>query len=65
MQVVQDSNEDIVCIICNEQKEQGMKICEQWICCDCEREIVRTDVSDVRYQFFVEAMKKIWLSALS
>ncbi len=63
--MVLNPDEELFCIICSEQKTQGIRICEQWICTDCEREIVCTDVGDVRYHFFVEAMKKIWLSALS
>ncbi len=65
MYVIENPNGIEKCVICCVPKTQGMKICGSWICLDCEREIVRTDVHDARYAHFVEAMKKIWLSALS
>jgi hypothetical protein len=55
----------IQCVICFAPKVEGIRVCGEWICSDCEREIVKTDVTDARYPYFVEAMKKIWLSALS
>jgi hypothetical protein len=64
--VAQESlNGGAQCVICSLPKVQGIRICGQWICSDCEREIVKTDVTDAKYPHFVEAMKKIWLSALS
>jgi hypothetical protein len=48
------------CIICGEPKESGIRICSQFICAECEAEIVRTDALDVRYPFFINRMKRIW-----
>jgi len=48
------------CIICGREQLQGIVICEQLICDQCEHEMVRTDVKEERYNYFVDQMKKIW-----
>ncbi|MFD1673579.1 sigma factor G inhibitor Gin [Alicyclobacillus fodiniaquatilis] len=53
------------CIICHAERAQGIRICGQFICLDCERDIVHSDVNDAYYQHYVKEMKRIWLSALS
>lgn len=50
------------CIICNHMKQDGIMICSEFICMDCESEMVRTDVMDMKYPFFVQQMKQIWMS---
>ncbi|WP_054819627.1 MULTISPECIES: sigma factor G inhibitor Gin [Paenibacillus] len=47
------------CIICGLNKEQGIMIISEFICDDCEKEMVRTDVSDPKYPFFIHQMKQI------
>ncbi|SDE52866.1 Inhibitor of sigma-G Gin [Paenibacillus sp. UNCCL117] len=47
------------CMICGQQKENGIMIISEFICEDCEKEMVRTDVSDSKYPFFIHQMKKI------
>lgn len=49
------------CIICETTKREGMFICSQFICVDCEAEMVNTDVQDVKYPFFIRQMKQVWL----
>jgi hypothetical protein len=53
------------CIVCNERKQDGIRIWNQFICLSCEREIVQTDVDDDRYAYYIERMKRIWLEAIS
>jgi len=53
------------CIICNEVKSEGLRICDKFVCAACEREIVSTDVSHPRYAYFIECMKEIWFAAIS
>ncbi|MCL6600828.1 MAG: sigma factor G inhibitor Gin [Alicyclobacillus macrosporangiidus] len=48
------------CIVCQQEKADGITVCGQFICMDCERAIVSTDVSDVRYKHYVDCMKRIW-----
>ncbi|MEK3718558.1 sigma factor G inhibitor Gin [Paenibacillus sp. FSL R7-0333] len=47
------------CIICGQQKEEGIVIVSHFICEDCESEMVRTEAEDVKYNFFINRMKKI------
>jgi len=48
------------CIICGHDKENGIVIVSEFICEECEAEMVRTDVRDARYPFFIHQMKRIW-----
>jgi hypothetical protein len=51
------------CIICRQPADRGIRIWGQFICEACEREIVHTDVSDARYQHYIECMRRIWFAA--
>jgi hypothetical protein len=53
------------CIVCCAHKEHGIRIFQQFMCTDCEREIVQTDVQDAKYPYYIDRMKRIWLSAIS
>lgn len=53
------------CIVCTESKASGIRIFSQFICDDCERDIVQTDVQDAKYPLYVDRMKKIWLEMIS
>ncbi len=48
------------CIICGSEKDSGIQVCEQFICLECEKEMVSTDVQDAKYMFFINRMKLIW-----
>lgn len=53
--------EQQACIICGEKKADGISIVSEFICEDCEAEMVHTDVKDDKYDFFIHQMKQIWL----
>ncbi|MFD2611577.1 sigma factor G inhibitor Gin [Paenibacillus gansuensis] len=55
-----DLQEDCTCIICGEQKAEGIHIVSEFICDACETEMVRTDVKDEKYPFFIHQLKQIW-----
>ncbi|MET3291283.1 sigma factor G inhibitor Gin [Brevibacillus fluminis] len=48
------------CIVCGEARSAGIAICDQFICQACEQEMVKTDVDDAKYPFFIRQMKQIW-----
>ncbi|QOS98494.1 sigma factor G inhibitor Gin [Brevibacterium sp. JNUCC-42] len=48
------------CIICNREQSVGIAICNQFICHTCEQEMVKTDVRDERYPFYIKQMRQIW-----
>lgn len=54
------TNEAQTCIICGQPKEEGILIISEFICDDCEAEMVHTDVRDAKYPFFITQMKQIW-----
>lgn len=49
------------CIVCREDHSLGIVINDQFICHTCEQEMVKTDVRDEKYLFFIQQMKQIWL----
>jgi hypothetical protein len=49
------------CIICGQEKESGITIISEFICESCEAEMVRTDVKDEKYPFFIHQLKRIWV----
>ncbi len=49
------------CIVCEQERTDGIAIFEQFICQRCEQEMVNTDVRDEKYPFFIHQMRQIWL----
>jgi predicted nucleic acid-binding Zn ribbon protein len=49
------------CIVCGEAKEEGISIWNQFICSECEQEMIHTEVEDKRYSYFINKLKTIWL----
>ncbi|MFM1655422.1 sigma factor G inhibitor Gin [Brevibacillus sp. B_LB10_24] len=49
------------CIVCGEERTVGIAIWDQFICHPCEQEMVKTDVLDEKYPFFIKQMRRIWL----
>jgi hypothetical protein len=48
------------CIICDRPKAEGIMIYTQFICLDCEQEMVQTDVLDAKYPIFISRMRQAW-----
>ncbi|MDB5052361.1 MAG: Inhibitor of sigma-G Gin [Bacilli bacterium] len=51
---------EMSCIICGQMKPHGIVIISEFICENCEAEIVHTDVQDAKYPFFIHQLKQIW-----
>ncbi len=49
------------CIVCGHHCLNGIAIIEQFICVQCETEMINTDVKDEKYPFFIKQMRQIWL----
>ncbi|WP_235822060.1 sigma factor G inhibitor Gin [Gottfriedia luciferensis] len=47
------------CVVCEENKEQGIHIIQAFICDECEKKIVATETDAPLYQSFVEKLKSI------
>lgn len=48
-----------VCIVCNQPKTEGITIVSQFVCEECESEIVHTNADDAKYHFFIRQLKQI------
>ncbi len=59
-------NEDdvYVCMICECSCSNGIHILSQFICSECEEEIVNTSVEDDLYDYFVERLRALWLDLI-
>ncbi|MBU8908402.1 sigma factor G inhibitor Gin [Desertibacillus haloalkaliphilus] len=53
------------CVVCDENKQQGIHLFDSFICEDCEREIVLTDTKDKLYKYYLEKLRKIKLPSTS
>ncbi|EFM10958.1 Sigma-G inhibitor, Gin [Paenibacillus curdlanolyticus YK9] len=60
---MEEQQQTCKCIICGEFKreEEGIHIVTEFICEDCEVDMVATDVNDDRYPFYIHQMKQIWV----
>lgn len=41
---------------------QGYKVLEQWVCDQCESDLLDTDVEHPYYQYYMESVKNMWKS---
>ncbi|WAA12320.1 sigma factor G inhibitor Gin [Fervidibacillus halotolerans] len=46
------------CVICEEEKQNGYYLCSFFICLDCERGMVHTEVEHPAYKRFIKQLKK-------
>lgn len=47
------------CIICEENKSEGIHLINEFICCECEQEIIQTETNEESYRYFVKKLKSI------
>ncbi|MGE8207440.1 sigma factor G inhibitor Gin [Heyndrickxia sp. NPDC080065] len=47
------------CIICDQSKERGFHLYTSFICSDCEKDIIQTDINDPKYRFFINQLKLV------
>lgn len=52
-----------VCIICGHMKHEGITVVSQFICEDCESEMIHTEAHEARYQFFIHQMRQLYLQS--
>ena len=49
------------CIICGQQKVEGIVIVDQFICSGCEQEMVHAEVGDAKYPYYIHQLKRLWM----
>ncbi|KMY55939.1 hypothetical protein AC623_20015 [Bacillus sp. FJAT-27231] len=47
------------CVVCEEEKEDGMYVYTAFVCWECEREIVQTEPGTEKYEQLVKKLGKI------
>ena len=57
---MEEMQEELTCIICNQPRKEGIRIISEFICDACEAEMVKTDVQDAKYPYFIHQMRQIW-----
>ena len=53
------------CSVCEQRSNQGIHICDIYICENCEREIVCSDVTDEFYKYYLQKLRKLKHSLLN
>lgn len=48
-----------MCIVCEEKKDRGIHLYTEFICTDCEKDMLQTDTEDPKYRFYLKQLKKI------
>lgn len=48
-----------ICVICEHNKEKGIHLYNRFICIDCEGEMIRTETSDDKYQFYLKQLRQL------
>ncbi|EHL79720.1 sigma factor G inhibitor Gin [Bacillus smithii] len=51
-----DSGE--ICIICENQKTEGIHVLESFICTDCEKKMTSIETTHSDYSYYVQKLKK-------
>ncbi|WLR50882.1 sigma factor G inhibitor Gin [Bacillus tianshenii] len=47
------------CIVCEEKKERGIHIINEFICTECEQQMIQTETHEQKYRYFIEKLQKI------
>jgi uncharacterized protein YwlG (UPF0340 family) len=48
------------CIICEESTKDGIRINHEFICADCEKEIIPLSTNTNLYSYFIQKLKKLF-----
>ncbi|MFD2115498.1 sigma factor G inhibitor Gin [Paenibacillus yanchengensis] len=53
------------CMICgfSKSEKEGFYIVSEFVCQSCESEMIKTDVTDEKYPFFIYRMKQLLLNS--
>jgi hypothetical protein len=48
-----------ICVICEQQKTNGIHLYTSFICNECEQELVHTDTDNPRYKYYLKQLRKV------
>jgi hypothetical protein len=52
---------NVKCKICGKVNNDGINIFNIHICKKCEKEIVNTEVEDIKYDYYKSIFRKLWI----
>ena len=52
------------CVICEEQKQEGIHLYTLFICTQCEYNIIHAEVREEKYRYYVKKLKNMNQSTL-
>jgi Inhibitor of sigma-G Gin len=47
------------CVICEQAKTRGIHLYTSFICTDCENDLIATDTSHPKYNYYLKKLRKI------
>jgi hypothetical protein len=47
------------CVICEQMKPKGIHLYTSFICTDCEKDLIQTEISNPKYKYFLKQLRKI------
>ncbi|KZE68087.1 carnitine--CoA ligase [Fictibacillus phosphorivorans] len=50
-----------ICMVCEEQKDRGLHILQQFICQECEQKILTAKTNDEYYKHYLSQLRKLKL----
>ncbi|SNS45760.1 Inhibitor of sigma-G Gin [Anaerovirgula multivorans] len=53
-------SEGLQCCICNGKTSTGIVLLNQYICGNCEREMIHTPIDQLKYEVYKKKIKNIW-----
>ncbi|KJE27699.1 sigma factor G inhibitor Gin [Geobacillus thermoleovorans] len=53
-----------VCIVCEQEKKEGIFLFGHFLCLDCNQAIVQTNTDDPNYSFYVRQLRKMFTSKI-
>lgn len=52
------------CNLCSREDNNGIDLLGIHICKECEKDIVETNMDDIKYQYYRSVIKKLWMDYL-
>jgi hypothetical protein len=49
------------CLVCGQERPEGIRLLEKYLCLSCEQEMAVLDVSDLRYNYIVWRLRSLWV----
>ena len=48
------------CCVCGNMRVYGINILNQWICGECEKNLLKIEGTHIFYDYYIEEVKNIW-----